>query len=409
MTKLSFDSYLFANELPQEIEELTLAVMRKGYSVTLIGGAPRDFIRTGKLGKDFDFELKHSMPFTEDEWKSRLKLLKKELSKKWSVEELSFQILRIQVGEYEAEFSSARREVYQGDGPFNHSDFEITLSPSLSTLESIERRDFTLNSIGIHFGAPGTDEAFELIDPLNGIEALSERKLRPIEANFYKDPVRLLRTLRFHLKYDFEITNVNFSQFDLTYLSVHWLLQEAKKSKTTQFFKMFYQTIEKNNVPVNNKIQILSALASIELHEEWNGSADELLYFLLEDGDDLQKEKFSQVGEALSTNKQYCSSLWDLFSEMDSLKPLVKKKLQSLSDKDFADSTEFKIVKSVHQFFSKYPQALPLFQKGSQSSFLESVFQIWPLGFDKELAKPDYSTLPQELRSSALFRNQLYV
>ena len=375
MSKIIFDPHLFSKELPEEVQELTLFVMRKGFSLTLIGGAPRDFLRSGKLGKDFDFELKHSMPFSEKEWESRLKLLKKDLSKNYSVEVLSFQILRINIGDYEVEFSSARQEIYRGDGPFNHSDFEVILSPSLSSLESIERRDFTLNSIGIHFGALGTDEEFVLVDPLNGITSLVDKKLEPIRLNFYKDPVRMLRAIRFHLKYSFEFSNIDFAKFDLSYLTIHWLVQEAKKSKTTRFFSTFFQKIDQYKVKINDKTQMLSVLGSIGGHD-WDGDTEQLLYLLLEAREVSEKKDFLKVSELLSINKQFSSSLWDIFFGIESQLPLDKKKLQLLSDVDFAKSTEFKIVKSLHQFFSRFPQVFPLFLKGSHNSYIESVFQI---------------------------------
>ena len=108
MTMLSFDPKLFSKEFPRKVEELLLLVMRKGFSLTLIGGTVRDFLVTGKVGKDLDFELKHSMPYSNEEWISRLKFLKKEIQKQWNCEELAFNIIRVFIDDIEVEFSSAR-------------------------------------------------------------------------------------------------------------------------------------------------------------------------------------------------------------------------------------------------------------------------------------------------------------
>jgi len=405
---LEFNPSQFSNELPSELNEIVLLIMRKGFSLTLIGGAVRDFLRTGKIGKDLDFELKHSMPFSEEEWKSRLKLLKKEIQNKWECEELAFNILRVTLGEYDVELSSARKEKYNGKGPFNHSDFEVTLDPSLSSAESVERRDFTLNSIGVYFGAPGTEEEYQLVDPLGGVDDLSSSTLKPSGSEFYKDPVRLLRTIRFHLKYQFSFEPIEFEKFDLTQITLHWIFTEAAKSKTTEFFPLFFKTLKENNISLNPKLKSLELFSNLS-KREWVGNREQLIIQFLEENSSIDKNLFQELGETMQLNKQFVSSLWELISMANSLSEIDKTKLKNLSDIDFAKSEEFHFVRSLHQFSIKYSECLNLIKDDSITKLIKEVLTIWPLGFEQNLDKPDYSTLSKELRSSYIYKAQLLV
>lgn len=408
MRKIEYKPIEFSKELPPELDEVILLVMRKGFSLTLIGGAVRDFLRTGKIGNDLDFELKHSMPFSEEEWKSRLKLLKKEIQKQWECEELSFNILRINLGEYDVELSSARREKYNGEGPFNHSDFEVTLDPSLSNAESVQRRDFTLNSIGVYFGAPGTEEEYQLVDPLNGVEDLRNNTLRPSGSEFYKDPVRLLRTIRFHLKYQFSFDQIEFEKFDLTHITLHWILTEAAKSMTTEFFSLFFKILKENNISLNPKLKSLEVFSNLK-KRDWAGNREQLIIQFLEENSSNEKNRFQELGETLQLNKQFVSSVWELISLTNRLSEIDQQKLKNLSDIDFAKSDEFHFVKNLHHFSNKYSDCLNLIKEDNISKLIKEVLTIWPLGFEQNLEKPDYSTLPKELRSSYIYKAQLLV
>ncbi len=405
---LVFDPKSFSEKFPKEVEELILLVMRKGFSLTLIGGAVRDFLSTGMVGKDLDFELKHSMEFSSEEWKSRLNLLKKEIQKQWKCEELAFKILRVTIGEYELEFSSARKETYVGEGPFAHSDFEVVLDPSLNILESIQRRDFTLNSIGIHFGAPGTNEEYELVDPSDGLTALNNKELIPAGNEFYKDPVRMLRTLRFHLKYGYSYKSVDFSRFDLSLLTVHWLLTEAKKSGKQEFFARFFDLIEENTIVINEKITSLEPLKKLK-GNNWDGGEDCLLIGLLQVDKEISKELFTTIGTILTIPHQFISSLWEIGRMLQEIQTLDVHKLKSLNSEDFSNSIEFKLIKSLHQFESKYPSKLSLIDDQNYKALLGEFFKIWPIGFEQGMKKPDYNSLAPSLRASCLFKQKLDV
>jgi tRNA nucleotidyltransferase (CCA-adding enzyme) len=225
----------FSDNFPSEVVELFLTISREGFALTLVGGAVRDFFIDQSISKDLDFEIRHKFEFSGDEWLAKISRLGERLSNiyHYEVEELKFSILRIKVGEYEVELSSPRIEKYSSElKTFGHSDFDNEFNSTLSYIQSFRRRDFTLNAIGIEFGVTGDNEEFKLIDPFGGLAHLKLNELQCISEDFYKDPVRFLRLLRFKLSKEFNLSRElkdNIVYFNLDKLSIHYFIQEGKK------------------------------------------------------------------------------------------------------------------------------------------------------------------------------------
>ena len=95
----------------------------------------------------------------------------------------------------EVDFSSTRKENYISSGQLPVlSEFGCPLK------EDVKRRDFTVNTLALKLGD------FELIDYLNGLEDIKNKKLRVLHDNsFIDDPSRLVRMLKFAVRFDFEI------------------------------------------------------------------------------------------------------------------------------------------------------------------------------------------------------------
>jgi len=77
--------------------------------------------------------------------------------------------------------------------------------------EDLQRRDFTINSIALSFHAASRGL---LLDPNNGQADLERRELRAISSyGFYDDPLRLLRLIRFRVRFDFSVESRTQQQY----------------------------------------------------------------------------------------------------------------------------------------------------------------------------------------------------
>jgi len=230
MSKLkSLDN--FSDQYPKEVRDLIAIILKEGFLLTLVGGAVRDFFLNREISKDLDFEIRKIEHFEGDEWLSKISSLAQKLSVDYSynVEKLAFNILRIKVLEFEVELSSPRLEEFPESGSLGHSDFSPIFISNLSYEDSYKRRDFTLNAIGVEFLS---NDKFKLIDPYSGVSDLNGKTLQYISDDFFKDPVRYLRTLRFKVKLGLELSRElkdNIVYFKLEKLSLFYFLQEGRK------------------------------------------------------------------------------------------------------------------------------------------------------------------------------------
>jgi len=94
------------------------------------------------------------------------------------------------------EYALARTERKSGLG---YKGFTFHADPSVTLLEDLARRDFTVNAMAI--SAEG-----ELIDPYNGLVDLRSKVLRHVSPAFVEDPLRVLRLARFLARFlDFSV------------------------------------------------------------------------------------------------------------------------------------------------------------------------------------------------------------
>lgn len=355
----------FRSLIPKDVYDLCVEVSREGFSLTLVGGAVRDWLLTGHVPKDLDFELRHTFEYDEKDWSFRVNRLGERLREiyRYQVEFLSFSILRVTWPDrdYEAELGPARLEDYSQQEAYGHSDFQEKLVSSAPYNETFKRRDFTINAMGIEFGSPQTPDEFTFIDPFNAIEDLKGRVLKNCSDDFHKDPVRFCRAIRFSQKYKMsfssEIEN-QFSQFNLEQLSLFYFFREAFKVDFFHFMRTFYQLVDEHNIPLGNDLKSLEFLSQLEgenlqlrserdvllfmvYHEDFSGSLERVELFC-----DLAKCKLSTY-QAHARFKETLTHLEGFDAET------FKSKVSSLSWQEFLKIEEIKDLKSFHQFVSR--------------------------------------------------------
>lgn len=102
------------------------------------------------------------------------------------------------------ELTPPRREQSVGPG---HRDFEIVADPSVSIVDDMARRDFTVNAMARRL------ETGELVDPFGGLAHLERRELHTVGPDsFREDPLRILRGLRLLSQLGFTLTGDTLAQ-----------------------------------------------------------------------------------------------------------------------------------------------------------------------------------------------------
>lgn len=347
----------FRELFPEDVYELIVNISRAGYGLTLVGGAVRDYLLGDDLAKDLDFEIRHSFEYSQEEWEKMLTRLSLTLKNKHSydVEMLPFSIIKIKLGAFEVELSSPRMETYSGQAPFGHSEFEAKLDAKLDYVDSFARRDFTINALGIEFGMPGADDEFKFVDPYNGIKDLNEKKLRPCGPNYYNDPVRFLRLIRFKEKFDFEFVG-DVKKFDLTELTPHYFFQEGLKN----FFpitKEFYHQIKANGIKLAVDLRDLSYLEHQNVEDLGRLTKAEVLLVLtfMDNGlDDKSRNDFVRLATMkLSSADDYESFRRNLFQLDHISDSQLKIKLRHSTFIELLDDEDLKRIKVLHQVFNR--------------------------------------------------------
>jgi hypothetical protein len=242
----------FNHQLPAKIKEMCEFIVSNGFRVGIVGGVTRDFILNSKISTDIDCEIR---PILADEFEKWPLLFEKLKDKYKNFEELPFNILRLQSGEYSIEISLPRIEEF--DGTSGHSNFIASFIPDIDYKRGFERRDLTINTIMFEFDGL----SWKLIDPMNGIEDLKNKIIRNCSSHFFFDPVRFLRGIRFALKFKFEIhpdTLLLLETMNIEGLSSHYLKTELIKSNRPLYMIKRIHDLRKEalgglNIQVENK------------------------------------------------------------------------------------------------------------------------------------------------------------
>ena len=157
---------------------------QRGIPLFLVGGPVRDFF-LGREPVDIDLTVIHGAT-------ACARLLIKELG------EGTFVPLGCRQ-------EDAARVVWRGLG----IDFSSFRQGALTLEEDLERRDYTINSMGVDLSPQFVgDDRFVLIDPLNGLDDLHQGIIRSCPSAFRDDPLRLLRGYRLATSLDMRLDPV---------------------------------------------------------------------------------------------------------------------------------------------------------------------------------------------------------
>jgi len=171
---------------------ITLADAR-GLSVYLVGGPLRDLL-IDQPSIDLDIAVEGDAM-----------ALARELAQKVGgrvVTHTRFGTATIRIPGFHLDLITARSETYAWPGALptvEHATIE----------EDLRRRDFTLNALALRLTGP---DAGEIIDPTGGLRDLEARLIRVLhERSFQDDATRILRAVRYAIRFGFEIEPQTFA------------------------------------------------------------------------------------------------------------------------------------------------------------------------------------------------------
>jgi len=180
----NWDNLLSATPLLNSGVELLKQIESLGGQSYIVGGAARDIMMGSKI-KDIDIATNVPMETLKSKFK-------------WNAigQSQDFGIIMIHFDGAEFEVASFRSE--EGSSDSRHPN-SVEMTQSFET--DSKRRDFTINSMGI-------DSSGELVDYQNGLEDLKNNLIRAVgnpKNRFQEDALRILRALRFAVRYGFKI------------------------------------------------------------------------------------------------------------------------------------------------------------------------------------------------------------
>lgn len=286
---------VFCTQLNHEFKDLLNELYELGFRFTLTGGIVRDLFMTNNLGHDFDIELSFEKDLFLDEWKTKRDELYQYLVAKGLNPQVApkFGVIKFDFKHYNVELAPARKEFYELNQTksFDHSNFDITFLTSRDLKVNFQRRDFTMNAIGIHLDFENNKLKASLEDPFNGVNSIKNNELHICGDNFSLDPVRFARAIRFRNKYEMIYSSKLSSlllKMDLTGLSSYYFFYEAFKASFFKFTKEFFEIVEVNSIPLNPTISLLSFLGKIS-NEDTILTHKDVLHVLVKNK--IEKEK----------------------------------------------------------------------------------------------------------------------
>ncbi len=149
---------------------------------------------------------------------------------------IKFGVITAIKNKYKIEIASFRKETY---GLTRYPKVKFTKSLSKDAL----RRDFTINSLYLSI------KKQEIIDPFQGIKDIKLKQLRFIGSSFKKitkDPLRIIRALRFALQLNFRIEKHSWLAIKNNFTLIKKLTEKKKISEVNKLKSSKIKNLLKN-------------------------------------------------------------------------------------------------------------------------------------------------------------------
>lgn len=233
-------------EFPKRIQDFLKEMVTIGQgTLYLVGGVTRDYLLYQKLAKDIDIEF-------HGDWAK--------IESRFLFEELSFGVKRLVIEDFILEIAPPRIDHYdQSQSPWGHSDFESEFFVTLPLSKSFLRRDFTCNAIAYKI-QENAQSCWE--DPLHGINHLRQKKLVPCSSDFSKDPVRMMRLIRFERQHGL-VFEGDLKGCSLEKLSLFYFLEENLKIDFVRQYKRLYELVHIYQIPVPSFFKLFEFVLDI--------------------------------------------------------------------------------------------------------------------------------------------------
>lgn len=164
-----------------------------GYKIYAVGGCVRDFL-LGREPKDVDFCTDATPKEMKDIWTQIAYMNKLHLISTGE----KFGTLTIRFPDEQEQFEVT---TFRADGRYEDGRHPKEVSYTKILEEDLSRRDFTINAIAY-------SENGDIIDPFGGIKDIENKIIRCVgnpRDRFNEDALRIIRCVRFALRYDFTI------------------------------------------------------------------------------------------------------------------------------------------------------------------------------------------------------------
>jgi tRNA nucleotidyltransferase (CCA-adding enzyme) len=164
---------------------------------------------------------------------------------------LKFPVFKVKGSDIDISFP--RREVKNGPG---HTDFEVSVDPSMTFADAAYRRDFTINAMGYDW-ATG-----RILDPYDGLTDLRNKILKPVSERFKEDALRVMRAFKF-------IARLGFTPAPETIAYSQSLIEELKGYARERLMAEWHDFILNGKAEhIEKAFDFLWATGAIDLYPE---------------------------------------------------------------------------------------------------------------------------------------------